>query len=538
MRTVGIDPLRGYLFAQHVLEQKAEALNFVPASSEERFSSAGSKWKPWAADDVAELVTFNRACGNDGGAALASGFADAGTLVVVTGQQPNLLVSPLYILYKALNCFERAKQLAKKTGRSVIPVFWIASDDHDFEELAQCLVVGSAGNSTNLADIVHRGNGVPVGAPAFSWRLADSRERILGRLDAVLGEEHQYAATRSFLDSALEPEATFEDVYARLLSEYLRATPVLFMAPRLRCIRRRQGEILTRDIDLNIKAMQAIESRSAQMREAGYSPQLRRNRDVLNFFMFKDGVRSRLVCRNGRIDVEHPVTRKPLGSMSVEELKQSLQQYPENFSPNVVTRPMIQDSALPTAMYVAGPGEIAYLAQLGDAYPLYDVEQAPVVLRKSVTLIDRATAEVLENKGNAVSTPDALLQAFAETTVLRAPFYMLAELQRSIEVKLKEINEQSPDHPHVDVAFLKTRNSIRRATDHLRRRLARHQAAHDGGYPGAAARALHMLFPSGGAQERLLSPLSFAGLYTPAELGAKLHQSIDWSNPEPEVTTV
>ena len=118
--------------------------------------------QPWTSEETAELKAFNLACGNAAGAVLAAKLGDPRTLVIVTGQQPNLLVSPLYVILKAMTAWHLATRLEAESGRPVVPIFWVASDDHDFEELRACRIWSLSRGLTELGGLVSRGGaGLP-----------------------------------------------------------------------------------------------------------------------------------------------------------------------------------------------------------------------------------------------------------------------------------------------------------------------------------------------------------------------------------------
>src|SRR5688572_25962108 len=128
--TLPVNPLSSFPFARDWIEERGAAREFfLPA--DDGFAAAVAErdqwqWQPWSAAEVAELRAFNESVGNTAGAKFAAALSDAQTLAIVTGQQPNLFASPLFILHKALSARAHAAKLHAATGRTVVPVFWVA----------------------------------------------------------------------------------------------------------------------------------------------------------------------------------------------------------------------------------------------------------------------------------------------------------------------------------------------------------------------------------------------------------------------------
>jgi bacillithiol synthase len=492
------DALNAYPFARDYIARKPAALKLLPdrfqnphVLLEEREALPS---QPWTAEEVAELVQFNEAMCNPRGATLARKLSDTATLAVVTGQQPSLFVSPMYVLYKAFTAWAISCELTAQLARPVIPVFWVASDDHDFAELSQCRLPGRGG-SENIGKLATRGAGVPKGSPAYDWRLDESRERLIRALDRLIPNGVAKPLTMRAIGDSLAGRATFESAFCKLLARFLGEHAMLFVAPRLAALRRRQVPILRRELEKPLGSNELVQAAGDRMRRAGYDPMIQRSAGVLNAFYMADRVRARLVARD-TIHAEDTVNGHTLeGFADAGALILRLAESPERFSPNVVTRPIVQDASLPSICYVGGPGEITYFAQI-----------APVYARAGAfmsAIVPRAFAVLEGNTDHNHSNPEAE-QMLAEVDGLREQFSREVEALR---------DGSSARHPHLQVAFDKTERTMQFAVDRLRGRIARHFGM--GGRPGDS--------PS---DERVLSPLTYCGDRAPEELGSEIARRI------------
>ena len=489
--------------------------------------------QPWTSQEIEELKAFNIAGGNEAGAALAAKLGDPRTLAIVTGQQPNLLASPLYVILKAMTAWHLAARLEAETGRPVVPIFWVASDDHDFEELRACRIWSASHGVAELGELVSRG-GAPPDSAAFRWCLANSRGRLLEAIEAEAPEVWNYQPTRAAVEQALEASLNFERSFCLLAARFLAATPVLFLVPRLSSMRQRQVAVLEREVRLAGETNRVVNEAAARMEELGYPAQLRRPSAALNFFYFHEGVRCRVLvrARGDRFEVVDSSGAAVVGFPHADALTAELHRHPDRFSPNVVTRPVVQDAALPVAAYVGGPGEIAYLAQTRAVHKLLGVEPSPVVARASATLLTREAETMLGGGVDPQDLEAAVARLVAADPMLGPLVQQRMALAVAVDEGLRAMEQtDAAQHPHLEPAFRKTRAAVERALAQLDRRLQRHFHSRGSGDEWARfMRVSNLVRPGGGAQERMLSPLSFCAARSPEEFGAWLAVAANWTS--------
>jgi len=506
-----VSPLRGFDFTSSWIRGDRAAREILPAMEEmldARLSQIGGDrgpgaWAPWSESEVAELVEFNHALGNSGGASLAPRLGSGDCLTVVTGQQPDLLASPLYVLYKALSAIAWAKALSERTGRPVTPVFWIASDDDDFAELKHAWMVSWAGELRDVGGKISRGRGVGAGTPAFQWELSESAERLQGELSDTLSDWPDGQQVIQRLREQLADSPNFEAFFGRLLAGLLgEQHQMVFVAPRLKGLRRRAAAVLKRDIDAHAGLNAAITGAAATAEAAGFPISLARDPAAMNFFWLREGRRCRLVqtSAGGSIQIVDPASKRPPEEISPAELRVRLEEAPEEFIPNVVTRPVVQDLALPNLLYVAGPGELAYLALLWAAYETFATGRAALTPRAFVQM---ALPEAADD--GAASGNDEVLEQVDQ--VGPALLEQVSALAQRVTDGLGQMRSTAGGTRHeVQQAIDKTEQHILRGLEQLKGRLARQVAPE---IWQKAARRGALVTPSGAPQERILAPWNF-----------------------------
>ncbi len=530
------DPFAGAVFANDFAAGRGRAREFLKHLSPEPAGPANPA-APLAPAGAAEVAEFNAACGNASGARAARELSVPGTLAVVTGQQPTLLASPLYVILKALAAVAAAGRASKALGRTVVPVFWVASDDHDFDELRQGWLRGPAGGPEDLGRVVSRGEGVAPGSPAFLWSLDASAARLGAALERTGSRRPFSAGASALLASALEPGVGFEGAFCRILAGFLGGLGIVFVAPRMAFLRTRQVPVLRAAFANHRALVTGIASRGGELAAAGYEPALMRPPDTLNAFWISGGIRCRLVRRDGRVVAENPVTRRAVRTFSPAELDDELSARPHSFSPNVVTRPVLQDLALPVLAYVGGPGELAYLSQLAPAYEVCGTRQSAALPRWSATVLDGETLATMLELG--LKPGDALNEPATEAAAVRADALAgpvmagIARIEAAVADSLREMAARTEAPlPHLAPAFTKTARTTAHALRRLRMRVLR-QAGGDGdGLLARYTRLLAMVQPNGLPQDRVLSPLEFCrGEMEPSAFAAILLRNLENSEP-------
>jgi bacillithiol biosynthesis cysteine-adding enzyme BshC len=392
-------------------------------------------------------------------AAQAAGrLNDPRCVAVVTGQQAVLFGGPLLVLYKALATVKLAAALEARRGAAVVPVFWVASDDHDFEEVRAVDVVDPAGG---LRTLRYAPASDPAGRPAWNISLDSSIEGLLGELRGGLPESPERNEVLDRLAACYRPGASLSDAFARLLASLLPSLVVLDPAdPALKTL---MVPVLRRELAEDSPTTRLAQGAGAALEAAGYHEQVAVRDGFFNAFAIEDGTRRALAMQDGAIEVRGTQKR-----LSAAEAVAWLEREPTAFSAGALLRPLVQDALLPTAAYVGGPAELAYHAQIGPSYAHLGIPRPALVPRPGVTLLEPAQARALETEGLS-----------------------LEDLQGDPESLLARWVRES--HPEVDEAFARARAAIERELHGVEEALGALDPTLRAAADAAKGRALHQL---------------------------------------------
>ena len=297
-----------------------------------------------------------------------------GAHAVVTGQQVGLFGGPLLSLFKVASVLALAKQV-EAAGVACVPVFWLASEDHDLAEVNQALLLTP---EFHLAPFTATAEG-HADSPVANVRFAKGTNELVKRMTALLGE----SATSEFLRESYREGETFSGAYAKLYMRLFAEHGLVLLDPSDRELHRIAAPLFVEAIDRAGELDDALLARNREITRAGYHEQVKVTEESTPLFALVDGARVPIHRSNGGFSIrkEH---------FSAEELKKRIADHPENFNANVLLRPVLQDYWLPTLAYIGGPAEIAYFAQVGVVYEK--------LLGRLTTILPRMSATLLEPK--------------------------------------------------------------------------------------------------------------------------------------------
>ncbi len=321
--------------------------------------------------------------------ALAELEAGAGTLL--TGQQVGLFGGPLYTPYKAATAIARARE-ATAHGKRHVAVFWLASEDHDFAEINQ--VTFPAGRE--LAQLVYER--APAAAlPAGRIVLDESVTPLVERAAEYLGP----ASATDALVAAYQPGKTFAQAFAEFYAKIFAAQGLLIVDAGGRDFHRLGAPVLRAAIERADELHAALVERGHALEAAGYHAQVMVADQSSLLFLFDEQTGARLALRRTAPNAAEPdglwhaAGAAATQSYSTADLVALLDAEPERISPAALLRPVFQDFLFSTSAQVAGPAEIAYLAQSAVLFERILSRQTPVMPRFSGTLIEPAVASLL-----------------------------------------------------------------------------------------------------------------------------------------------
>lgn len=370
------------------------------------------------------------------------------TRIVITGQQPGLLGGPLYTVYKALSAIHWAEKLEKDSGQPVVPVFWIASDDHDFEEVATAHWLGKNHQvETFTLDQAAEDRGKPV----YDTAIDPNQWKALAQKVQETLPETEY--TQELLEHLKHssPE-TLEAAFLQWFCRVFQSFGIIPLVPRIDFLRRRALPILQKELDRAPATSEHLASAQSELEEElGIAePGIHRKGNELNFFWHRSEGRCRLELLGDQVQVIEPNDSNIIQQISRAELSGILQENPVSFSPNAALRPIVQDAALANIATIGGPGELLYHAQLKALYPEFQVQQPTLIPRAGAVLLTSQVARYLKKfhlSPQDILTKDLeeieahvarLVSAYEGEKAIDSTFNEIAKLIQSLDKKLAD----------------------------------------------------------------------------------------------------
>jgi bacillithiol biosynthesis cysteine-adding enzyme BshC len=315
------------------------------------------------------------------------------TLAVVTGQQLGILGGPLYSFFKAFTAIQLAHKLSQDhPGLSFVPVFWLEGEDHDFEEISTAHLLNA---ESQIETIHYRPSAIAPGEEK-TWKkpvgpIVLEEAPLQAMMDAMRKALPPTDFTNDILALAHEcyaPGRTLQEAFARLLMHYFAEDGLLLFDAGGHDMKTLGRDLFRREIETSPQLSERIVLQSVRLEET-YHAQVK-PRALNLFFITDDGERLPLVEheRTAHDTARTFFLRGSRKTFTLAELLHSLDTQPERLSPNVVLRPIFQDTLLPTISYVAGPGEISYFAQFKPAYEWAGIPMPLIHPRMSATLVE------------------------------------------------------------------------------------------------------------------------------------------------------
>lgn len=311
----------------------------------------------------------------------------AGARAVVTGQQVGLFSGPAYSFYKALTAVRAAQHLTE-TGADAVPIFWLATEDHDLAEVNHTFWLGSGPRLDRVTLATPEGAaGRPVGeillGEAVSKEARAAAEALEGTAAAEVGEA---------LLASYKAEHSYGLAFGKMMASLLAGRGVVLLDPLDARLHRLGAEIYRRALVDSEALTEVLLRRNKELERAGFHPQVKVTERSTLLFVKVDGQRQALRRRNHGFAAGAK-------TFSADELAETLERAPELFSANVLLRPVLQDAILPTAAYVGGPAETAYFAQAEAIYRRLSGRMPTILPRAGFTLVEPHAARLLKKYG-------------------------------------------------------------------------------------------------------------------------------------------
>jgi bacillithiol biosynthesis cysteine-adding enzyme BshC len=447
---------------------------------------------------------------------------DPKAVAIVTGQQVGLFTGPLYTIYKTLTVLQQAEAGAQAWGCPVVPIFWMAGEDHDFAEVAEAVVlhrnapVALRYEARARLDDTARG---AVGRLSLTEAITD----VLDDLDDALPPSDFKPDVMAAVREAYAPGTTLTDAFATLLHRLFAGSGLVCISPDDARLKAQARPLFRRDLLDPTGAVERIDAASDALVDAGYHQQVHAR--PTNLFWLDSHGRYPIDYTpdgdGGAFTLRHDPEAR---TFSQDALLQHLDDAPERFSPNVVLRPLMQDRLLPTVSYVAGPGEISYFAQYKGVYDWAEIPMPLIHPRASVTLLESKVTKVLEKFDlslcDLTDDLDALFQQVVVDEMSTDVDALFGDAMRHVH---EAINAVKPGVAGVDQTLVSsaeaTRAALVDAMNDLKHKVVKAEKREQDQIRAQLQKAYVNLRPNGTLQERALNVLYFLNKYSPALLG-------------------
>ncbi|WP_167577581.1 bacillithiol biosynthesis cysteine-adding enzyme BshC [Ammoniphilus sp. YIM 78166] len=343
---------------------------------------------PHRAELVEGLRHYNRSLQNhDAAMKNIEELANDNTFVVVGGQQAGILTGPLYVIYKAITLIKLTKSLEEKTGERVVPVFWIASEDHDYDEVNH-IYVQTWDDQVEKIQLSFE----PAGKysishlPVNETSVEEFIQTFFSRLPDSL---HLHALNEKVLEIS-RSTTTLNEFFARLLVWMFGEYGLILVDSAAPFLRSLEQPVFASFIQNDFS--QELLHNQRQLIDKGYPLQVDIKQEHAHFFVYEEGKRQLIYRRDGRFQ-----TKDGEREFTAQELLQLLEKDPCSFSANVVSRPLMQEYVFPVLAFVGGPGEIAYWAQLKPVFDRLGMKMPIVLPRLSFTIMERDVHKYMQS---------------------------------------------------------------------------------------------------------------------------------------------
>lgn len=441
-------------------------------------------------------------------------LATPGSLCVIGGQQAGFLGGPLFAVYKILSVLRAASWLAGRLRTHVVPIFWLASEDHDFTEINRARFLDESGDLRTIS-FDWTGRGRPI------ERLPITPEVRTAMNDALeLLPEDRAAARDLFLPDSSDDYAVW---HARIWSRLFAASGLVLVEPRT--VRPMAGPFFAEVLASADEIAAGLTESADKLRSHGHAVPMDPEKAGGLFAFSEDG---------RRVRIDDPAHHAARASES-----------PEDYSPDAALRPLLADSLFPTIASVLGPSEISYQAMLRPLYRLFGIPQPILLPRHGYTLVTPRQASLLDRCG--VSVSDILADRFDPATVARssasqALLERFAERKADVRTALEPLLEPlAALDPGLPTRLRQTADRIEQQIDRLEERAVRADLARNGISLRELRRLSAEIRPTGRPQERVLSLIHVAArsglqwifeLESPADLGEYAHYAVTTGEPD------
>ncbi len=476
------------------------------------------------------LERINRKAGaSEAALANIENLRNANCVAVITGQQAGLFSGPLYTIYKALSAVRMAEDL-NSAGVNAVPVFWAATEDHDFDEVSKTFVPAAVEYLADESDA-----GRPVGAAALTSAIETSISDLFASLPST---EFSDELRENIVGSYAEGTG-FGTAFLKFIAKIFAHSGLVVIDPMDAEIRQLAAPIISKTIESSIAIGDALSERTRELELDGYAAQVLIEEDHFPLFWIDDdGKRVALRREGDGFRVKGSKTE-----FTREQLLTVAETTPGRLSPAVMLRPVVQDFLLPTISYFGGAAEVAYFAQNSVVYEKLGRPVTPIFHRQSFTVIESKQRRALDKFGlgldDLFAGPESVSMQAANELDREETGKLFTEVEERINAELDRLDQRLGDLDVTVATNLATRR--RKIVYHLgalKKKALLSTLKKDETAARQVAELFDMLLPYGELQERSLNVLYFLNkyglhfidwIYAVTDMNKKAHRIVNLS---------
>lgn len=449
-------------------------------------------------------------------------LAQPGTVAVVTGQQVGLFSGPSYTIYKVLHAVKLAEWLTAN-GQPAVPLFWLATEDHDFAEVNHVWVFDAQHRPVKL-EMRRSASAQPVGEVTLAEPpVRELREALHGM---AFGEEVADA-----VEDAYRGGSTMGKAFGELLRKLLAGFDVPQVDPMQPEFRALAAPAMRKAVEAAPELTAAVLARNKELTAAGYHAQVHVEEQTSFFFLLEGG--KRLALR--RQGTEYVLNGRRFTTAELAAKAESL-------SPNAILRPVIQDSVLPTVAYIGGPAEVAYLAQSAAIYRQILGRMPVAVPRTGFTILDQRTEKLMQRYRVAFTDlfhgEEPLRQRIASRLIPPALQHVMGETSNAVDAALERLRaELASFDPTLAAAMERSTRKVRYQLSKIEGKAGREAMRRDERAGRDADYIYGLIYPERHLQERLYSFLPFLATHG-LDLVQQVYEAIELECPDHRLMVV
>ena len=436
------------------------------------------------------------------------------SVAVIGGQQAGILTGPLYTFHKVISILKLAEQKEAELGVPVVPVFWIAGEDHDYQEVNHVYVM----NNNKQEKWTYPEKNLEKKMISEVCINKDLCYSWVEEIIETYGETEHTKEVLSFALESLKTAESFVDFFASIIMELFKDSGLLIVDSGNKELRKLEKEYFLKQMNNHQEITTAVFEQQQQTKAAGFPNMIDINANAANLFFYDEEVNERILLQFDR-DSGRFTGKNGEVSFSFNELQEIATEFPEKLSNNVVTRPLMQEWLFPTLAFIGGPGEIAYWAELKLVFDHFGLKMPPLVPRLNITILERSIVTDLEELNldltevlisgtgkHELKYIDSLKDREVEElfgnvkTMLSEQYSIVREKSNGIDPVLGPLLEKNEQILMKQISFMEGKivEAVCRKHDHILRKFTRVE---------------NSLRPGGSPQERVWNPFYYLNKY-------------------------